>query len=61
MGLLGLACDVYVVLLTPQDILSHVVNAFVLNGNRYNMLNSTIIEIFHLIQKVRGLQAMRAI
>lgn len=38
-----------------NDLLKPIVDAFVGNGNRYNLLNSAVLELFEYIQKVHSL------
>lgn len=35
-----------------SDLLKPIVDAFVANGNRYNLLNSAVLELFEYIRKV---------
>ena len=35
-----------------SDLLKRIVDAFVANGNRYNLLNSAVLELFEYIRKV---------
>lgn len=35
-----------------NNVLSPIIDAFVANGNRYNLLNSAVLELFEYIRKV---------
>lgn len=38
--------------IVKNNILKPIVDAFVANGNRYNLLNSAVLELFEYIRKV---------
>lgn len=38
-----------------NDLLKPVVDVFVANGSRYNLLNSAVLELFEYIRRVRSL------
>lgn len=41
-----------------NNLLKPVVDAFVANGNRYNVLNSAVLELFEYIRKVHIVSAL---
>lgn len=51
--IIGLKDDTYVRHICDKGILDQVVDAFVANGTRYNLLNSSLIELFEYIKNER--------
>ncbi|XP_021009216.1 protein PPP4R3C-like [Mus caroli] len=49
--MIGLKDKTYNLYIIKKNLFEPVVNAFMLNGNRYNMLNSAIIELFEFIRE----------
>nr|XP_034342056.1 protein PPP4R3C-like [Arvicanthis niloticus] len=49
--IIGLKDEIYNIYIIKKNLFEPVVNAFMHNGHRYNMLNSTIIELFEFIRK----------
>nr|XP_034342318.1 protein PPP4R3C-like [Arvicanthis niloticus] len=49
--MIGLKDKIYILYIIKENLFEPVVNAFVHNGHRYNMLNSAIIELFEFIRK----------
>ena len=50
----GLKDDFYNRYIIKGDLFKPVVDAFVANGDKYNLLNSALIEIFEFIRVVSG-------
>jgi protein phosphatase-4 regulatory subunit 3 len=53
--IIGLKDDVYIRHIHDKGILDAVVHCFVANGTRYNLLNSSLIELFEYIRAVWNL------
>ncbi|XP_038956280.1 protein PPP4R3C-like [Rattus norvegicus] len=49
--MIGLKDKIYSLYIIKENLFEPVVNAFMYNGHRYNMLNSAIIELFEFIRK----------
>ncbi|XP_052026119.1 protein PPP4R3C-like [Apodemus sylvaticus] len=49
--MIGLKDEIYNLYIIKKNLFEPVVNVFVLNGTRYNMLNSAIIELFEFIRE----------
>ena len=57
--IIGMKEEFYNRYIIKQNLFKHIVSAFTANGNKYNLLNSAMIELFEFIRLVSHFEYLR--